>query len=197
MYPKRNSLDSSASQELEDPAAFSEKIRTGKEVALTDEFMVISRLESLIAGTGLQDALERSEQYMLAGTDGIMIHTSKREPDEILAFAEAYEPLCRRLNRRPVLVSVPTTYNTITDAELAASGFNIIIHANHLLRAASKAMNEVARVILASGRSLEADALCATVPEIFSSVGFDIVVSNDKERNGAGRLDGARVTAGS
>ena len=66
-----------------------------------------------------------------------------------------------------------------------ASGFNIIIHANQLLRAASKAMNEVARTILASGRSLEADSLCATVPEIFSSVGFDLIVNSDRERNGA------------
>ena len=188
VYPKRNSLDASASQELEDPATFSEKIKTGKEVALTDEFMVIARLESLNAGTGLQDALERAEQYMLAGTDGIMIHTNKREPDEILAFAEAYESLCRRLERRPLLVSVPTTYNTITDAELVASGFNIIIHANHLLRAASKAMDEVALNILANGRSLEADPLCATVPEIFSSVGFDVIVRDDRKRNGAGPL---------
>ena len=186
VYPKRNSLDASASQKLEDPATFAEKIKAGKEVALTDEFMVMARLESLNAGTGLQDALERAEQYILAGTDGIMIHTNKRQPDEILAFAQAYEPLCLRLGRRPVLVSVPTTYNTITDAELVASGFNIIIHANHLLRAASKAMSEVARTILANGRSLEADALCASVPEIFSSVGFDIVVSKDRERNGAG-----------
>ena len=188
VYPKRNSLDASASQELEDPTAFSAKIEVGKAVALTDEFMVIARLESLIAGTGLQDALERAEQYMLAGADGIMIHTNKQGPDEILAFAEAYEPLCRRLGRRPVLVSVPTTYNTITDAELVTCGFNIIIHANHLLRAAHKAMSEVARTILASGRSLEADPLCAPVPEIFSTVGFDIIVSNDRARNGAGPL---------
>ncbi len=188
VYPKRNSLDASASQQLEDPAIFAEKIEAGKEVALTDEFMVIARLESLNAGTGLQDALERAEQYMLAGADGIMIHSSKKEPDEILAFAEAYQPLCRRLGRRPVLVCVPTTYNTITDTELVANGFNIIIHANHLLRAAHKAMSEVARTILASGRSLEANPLCAPVPEIFSSVGFDLIISKDRERAEARRL---------
>ena len=185
VYPKRNSLDASASQELEDPTAFSQKIVAGKEVTLTEEFMVIARLESLIAGTGLQDALERAEQYIQAGADGIMIHTSKKDPEQILAFAEAYKPLCSRMGRRPILVSVPTTYNTITDDELVASGFNVIIHANHLLRAASKAMGDVARTILASGRSLEADPLCATVSEIFSSVGFDTIVSNDRARNGA------------
>jgi phosphoenolpyruvate phosphomutase len=185
VYPKRNSLDASASQELEDPMVFADKIMCGKEVAISDDFMVIARLESLISGTGLQDALSRAERYILAGADGIMIHSYKRDPGEVLAFAEDYERLCRRLGRRPVLVSVPTTYNSITDAELVGSGFNIIIHANHLLRAAYKAMTEVACTILASGRSLEADPLCAAVPEIFSCVGFDRISRRDRERSEA------------
>ena len=188
VYPKRNSLDASASQELEDPIVFADKITCGKEVAISDDFMIIARLESLIAGTGLEDALERAEQYMLAGADGIMIHSYKRDPGEVLAFVEDYQRLCRGLGRRPVLVSVPTTYNSISDSELVASGFNIIIHANHLLRAAYKAMTEVACMILASGRSLEADPLCAAVPEIFSCVGFDRISRRDRERSEALRL---------
>ena len=188
VYPKRNSLDSSASQTLEDAAVFSDKLRAGREVAVTDDFMVIARLESLIAGTGLNDALERAEQYILAGVDGIMIHSSDKDYDEILQFAQAYEGLCRRLGNRPVLVSVPTTYNTITDDELVANGFNIIIHANHLLRAAYKAMCEAAQTILVSGRSLEADPLCASVPDIFSSVGFDRIIQKDRLRSDALRL---------
>ena len=191
VYPKRNSLGASASHVLEDPEVFAEKIKCGREVVISQDFMVIARLESLIAGTGLQDALERAEQYILAGADGIMIHSNKRDPNEILAFAEAYAHLCRRLGRRPVLVSVPTTYNSITDVELTASGFNIIIHANHLLRAAYKAMTEAARIILVSGRSLEADPLCAAVPEIFSSVGYDRISRKDRERSEA-RLLGRR-----
>ncbi len=183
VYPKRNSLDASANQDLEAPAVFAQKIKAGKEVAVTDEFMVIARLESLIAGKGVQDALERAEQYILAGVDGIMIHSSKHDPDEILSFAQAYGPLCQWMGRRPVLVCVPTTYNTITEAELITSGFNIIIHANHLLRAAYKAMGEVARTILMSGRSLEVDQLCASVAEIFSSVGYDRIIRKDQERS--------------
>ena len=197
VYPKRNSLDSSASQDLEDPTVFADKLTAGKQVAATDEFMVIARLESLIAGTGLNDALERAEQYILAGADGIMIHSSDKDPEEILQFTQAYEPLCRRLGDRPVLVSVPTTYNTITEAELVASGFNIIIHANHLLRAAYKAMCEAARTILVSGRSLEVNPLCAPVPEIFSTVGFDRVTQKDRQRSAALRLvNGGRNTNG-
>lgn len=190
VYPKRNSLDASANQDLEAPAVFADKIKAGKEVAVTDEFMVIARLESLIAGKGVQDALDRAEQYILAGVDGIMIHSNKRGPDETLSFAEAYGSLCQWLGRRPVLVCVPTTYNTIAEAELIASGFNIIIHANHLLRAAYKAMCEVARTILLSGRSLEADPLCAPVPEIFSSVGYDRIIRKDQERSEALRRVG-------
>ena len=145
--------------------------------------MIIARLESLIAGAGLQDALSRAERYVRAGADGIMIHSSKREPDEVLAFAEAFGNLCRRLGKRPALVCVPTTYNSISDLELAARGFDIIIHANHLLRAAYKAMCQVALNILENGRSLEADRLCATVPEIFSSVGYDRIIEKDLERS--------------
>ncbi len=173
VFPKRNSLDGSASQELEDPLVFAQKIRAGREVVIGDDFMVIARLESLIADASLEDALERAELYIEAGADGLMVHSSDRRPDDVLAFAKAYAALCRRMGCRPVLVSVPTTYNTVSDAELVACGFNIIIHANHLLRATYKAMNHAARSILESGRSLEVDPLCAPVGEIFATVGLD------------------------
>ena len=181
-------LDASARQDLEDPAVFADKIRSGKAITLTDAFMIIARLESLIAGIGLQDALQRAEQYILAGVDGIMIHANQHDPTDILAFAEAYGPLCHRLGRRPVLVCVPTTYNTLTEAELIAHGFNIIIHANHLLRAAYKAMCTVAGTILESGRSLEVDRLCTPVADIFSIVGHDDIKRHDRERHDALQL---------
>ena len=188
VYPKRNSLDATASQTLEDPAAFADKIQAGKEVALSDDFMIISRLESLIAGAGVADALDRAEQYILAGTDGIMIHSNKSDPREILEFADAYKGLCSRLGRRPVLVSVPTTYNTLSDEQLVANGFNIIIHANHMLRAAYKAMEEVAATILTGGSSLDANPVCAPVSEIFACVGHDRIIRKDKERATSKRL---------
>ena len=193
VYPKRNSLDPSANQDLEDPAVFAEKIIAGKEVAITQDFMVIARLESLIAGAGLEDALARAEQYIKAGADGIMIHSNKSDPAEIFSFADAYGELCLRLGRRPVLVSVPTTYNAVSDSELVSRGFNIIIYANHMLRAAYKAMAEVACNILANGRSLEADALCAPVPQVFATVGFDRITRKDRERTDARRRFMAEV----
>ena len=188
VYPKRNSLDAFANQDLEDPSVFAEKIQAGKEVSTTRDFMIISRLESLIAGAGVADALNRAEQYIVAGTDGIMIHSNKSDPAEIFAFADAYPALCKRLGRSPLLVSVPTTYNTVSDDRLIAHGFNVIIHANHTLRAAHKAMSEVAGAILLGGSSLAVDEACATVPEVFATVGFDRITRKDRERTEARRL---------
>ena len=188
VFPKRNSLDATASQELDDPETFAAKISAGKLAAMTDEFMVIARLESLIAGAGLDDALARAEQYIDAGADGIMIHSNRQEPDDLFAFVRAYGPVCERSGRRPLLVSVPTTYNRHSDAELAALGFDIVIHANHLLRASHKAMVSAANTILDTGSSLRADEMSTPTKEIFSVVGFDRITASDRRRNTALRL---------
>jgi phosphoenolpyruvate mutase len=180
VFPKRNSLDTSANQTLDDPALFAQKIRRGKSQVMSEDFMIIARLESLIAGTGLEDALARAEMYILAGVDGIMIHSQQKEPDEILAFADAYGPLCERLGRRPPLVCVPTTYNLITDVELAERGFNIMIHANHLLRSSYRAMEEAARLILKHDRGSEVETICAPTSTIFEVVGFNKIKEQDR-----------------
>ena len=179
VFPKRNSLDTSAKQTLEDPELFAQKIQRGKNQSLTDDFMVIARLESLIAGTGLEDALGRAETYIRAGVDGIMIHSQQDTPDEMLAFAGAYETLCAKLGTRLPLVCVPTTYNLITDRELAEHGFNIVIHANHLLRSSYKAMEEAALSILAHDRGFEAELLCAPTSKIFEVVGLNRITDQD------------------
>lgn len=180
-YPKRNSLDRQASTVLENPRVFAQRLEAGREALGASDFMIIARIESLVAGMGLDDAVARAERYIQAGADGIMIHWSGAQAGQILTFAEAYKPLCKRLGRRPHLVCVPTTYNAVHEDQLVAAGFNVIIHANHLLRAAYKAMQEAARKILAGGRSLEADALCAPVEEIFAAVGYDRVSQKDRE----------------
>lgn len=181
-YPKRNSLDNSASQSLEIPEKFAEKIRAGKQVTLSDDFLIVARLESLIAGTGVEDALQRAQMYLEAGVDGIMIHSNKRDPDDLFAFVEAYKSLCQKVGRSPILVSVPTTYNQYSEKDLVKSGFNVIIHANQLLRASHKAMKEVAAQILEDGRSYDADSQVSPVKEIFQAVGFDRITEADRAR---------------
>ncbi|MBC8282556.1 MAG: phosphoenolpyruvate mutase, partial [Nitrospinae bacterium] len=181
VFPKRNSLEAGVQQNLEDPEVFAQKIRRGKKIQKTDDFMIIARLESLIAGKPMEDAVNRAKIYLQAGVDGIMIHSKLKSADEILEFAQHYKEISKQLNLNKTLVCVPTTYNQITENELSAAGFQIIIHANHLLRSAYKAMIETAKTILRDQRSLEADPLCSTVREIFKTVGFLDVKEKDQE----------------
>lgn len=181
VFPKRNSLEAGTQQTLENPEVFAQKIRRGKSVQSTDDFMIIARLESLIAGKGLDDALARAKIYLLAGVDGIMIHSKSKSPDEILQFAKSYQQLQKELNLDKPLVCVPTTYNTITEEELSAAGFRVIIYANHLLRAAYKSMIEVSKTLLLNQRSFEVDPSCAPVREIFKAVGFLDIKEKDQQ----------------
>ncbi len=142
--------------------------------------MIIARLESLIANKGVEDAINRARVYLKAGADGIMIHSKERKPREVFQFAGEYAKLCNELGYRKPLVCVPTVYNMVTEQELVQQGFNIIIHANHLLRASFKAMEKVCNKILKSGRSFEADSICAPVKEVFKTVGFIEVKEKDR-----------------
>ncbi len=181
VFPKRNSLEAGTNQSLQEPEVFAHKIRRGKEVQMTPDFMIIARLESLIAGTGLKDALQRARAYLTAGADGIMIHSKSKDPGEILEFAQKYQDLQAELGINKPLVCVPTTYNNIVESELQKSGFQIIIYANHLLRSAYKAMMDTTRSILLNQRSFEADPFCTPVKEIFEAVGFLDVKEKDKQ----------------
>lgn len=181
-FPKRNSLETGTQQTLQKPEVFAQKIRRGKSIQATDDFMIIARLESLIAGKGMEDALERTKTFLAAGVDGIMIHSKSKSPEEILKFADEYRRL-QKASDKP-LVCVPTTYNNITEDELSAAGFRIIIYANHLLRGAYKSMLEVSKTILRNQRSFEADPFCSPVREIFKAVGFLDVKEKDQQNEG-------------
>ncbi len=179
-YPKRCSLDADARQELENPDVFSEKIRRGKRILISNDFMIIARIESIIAGYSVRDALMRAREYILCA-DGIMIHTKDRSPEAVLKFAEGYTKICEEYSIRKPLVCVPTTYNMVTEKELRDAGFNIVIYANHLLRASYKAMETVCKTILEHGRSFEALQYCAPVSTIFDMVGFTEIKKKDME----------------
>ena len=182
IFPKRNSFGGTVGSGMEDPNIFAQKLKIGMETKSSDKFLIIARLESLIAGLGMNETMLRAEKYILAGVDGIMIHSKLKDPSEVIEFIPKYEKLCERLERRPYLIAVPTTYNSISDNELIKSGVDIIIHANHLLRASYIAMTEAANLILKSGRSLEVDSKISSVKEIFSVVGYDKIIERDKEK---------------
>ena len=164
---KRNSLyGNEVVQNLDDPIRFSDKIKAGIEVKNNENFMVIARIESLIVEAGMADALKRAQIYLEAGADGIMIHSRKKNADEIFEFMHEYS----KWKTNKPLVLVPTTFNSVTEDELAENGANIIIHANHLLRASYPAMVRVTHSILKHGRTLEADSELMSIKEILNLV---------------------------
>jgi phosphoenolpyruvate phosphomutase len=181
VFPKRNSLEKGARQDLEKIEVFAEKINRGVKIKTNPDFMVVARLESLIAGYGLDDALMRAEACLKADVDGIMIHSKSTDPTEILEFAKAYYAFPKKLKAGKILIAVPTTYNSITDTELQKVGFQVVIHANHQLRAAYKAMEDITHTILKHDRSFEADALITSVKTVFNKVGFMSVKKKDEE----------------
>ncbi|MFC1685689.1 phosphoenolpyruvate mutase [Nanoarchaeota archaeon] len=180
IFPKRNSLEGGTNQDQEDPDKFANKIMTGKKIQRSKDFMIIARIESLIAGKSVEDALYRARKYLLAGVDGIMIHSKSISPKGIFEFAEGYKKLCHELNLKKPLVCVPTTYNSIYEEEFKEKGFNVVIYANHMLRSSYKAMQNVGRIILENKRSLEADPYIVTTKEVFEKVGFLDIKEKDK-----------------
>lgn len=164
---KRNSLLGREVPQTQDTVEnFSRKISEGKKARVTDDFMVIARIESLILKAGLEDALERAEAYTKAGADGIMIHSREQDPGEILEFCKEY----RKIEPDLPLVVVPTTYNRITEDELVEAEVNVVIYANHLLRSAYPAMLKTAEVILKAGRSYEVNDQCIPIKEILNLI---------------------------
>ncbi len=172
IFPKRNSLESGTNQAQEEPDKFAQKIRLGKQIQSSEDFMIIARIESLIAGKNVDDAIFRARKYLEAGADGIMIHSKSESPQEIFEFAKRYESLCKEMNLKRPLVAVPTTYNSIYESELTEQGFSVVIYANHFLRASYKAMENIGKIILQNERSFEAEPMISSVRELFEKVGF-------------------------
>lgn len=164
---KKNSLfGTEAKQEIAPADEFCRKISEGKKAQVTEDFMIIARLEELIAGHTIEEALERADLYVKAGADGVMIHSKEKSGEDIKEF-------CRRFRltyKKVPIVLVPTTYNQFTERELAEWGANIVIYANHLLRAAYPAMCKCAETILQNERSLEATDLCMPIKQILELI---------------------------
>lgn len=145
---------------------FSAKLAAGKKAQLSDDFMIIARIESLILEKGIEDALERAKAYIKAGADGIMIHSRKKEPDEVLEFCDKF----RAEDSDTPIVVVPSSYNSVTEDELAKHGANICIYANQLLRAAFPAMEKAAKSILTHHRAKEIDSELLSIKEIITLI---------------------------
>ncbi|MDO7253866.1 phosphoenolpyruvate mutase [Helicobacter cappadocius] len=160
---KKNSLfGNEVIQNQDSIEDFCLKIAAGKKAQVTSDFMIIARIESLILEKGIPDALKRAKAYIEAGADGIMIHSRQKSPDEIFDFLNQF----RNYDTSTPVVVVPTSFNEVSAKELANAGANIIIYANHMLRAAYPAMKEVAEGILKFDRSKEIEDKCMDIKEI-------------------------------
>lgn len=145
---------------------FSAKIATGKKAQLTDDFMIIARIESLILEKGMEDALDRANAFVSAGADGVMIHSRKKDPSEILEFCDEF----RKSDAHTPLVVVPSSFNVITEDELAERGVNIVIYANQLTRSAFPAMRQTAEDILKYHRAKEVDDRLMSIKDIITLI---------------------------
>lgn len=164
---KKNSLFGTEVEQTQDSIeAFSEKIRAGKRAQITDDFMIIARIESLILERGMEDALKRAAAFTEAGADGIMIHSRKKDPAEILEFCGRF----RAADSATPIVVVPTSFNAVTEEELAAHGVNIVIYANQLTRSAFPAMQKTAEDILRCHRAKEVDERLLPIKDIITLI---------------------------
>jgi len=164
---KKNSLFGNDVAQTQDTIEnFCQKIQKGKLAQITDDFMIISRIESLILDKGMEDAITRAKAYIEAGSDGIMIHSRQKEPDEILEFCK----ILRAYNENIPIIVVPTSYNQITAQELGQAGINVVIYANHMLRAAYPGMMRVAKSILNNDRSMEAEKELLSIEKILDLI---------------------------
>ena len=164
---KKNSLFGTEVPQTQDSiGGFSNKISQGKKAQVTNDFMIIARIESLILKKGMWDALLRARAYIEAGADVIMIHSKEKDPKEILDFCKEYS----KFDSKVPLVAVPSTYNQITEEELINAGINIVIYANHMLRSAYPNMVKTAESILLNGRSHESEEFCMSINDILNLI---------------------------
>ncbi len=164
---KKNSLlGNKVTQFQENIEDFCFKIKTGKNAQVSDDFMIFARCESLILEKGMNDAIARSKAYLNSGADGIMIHSRKKDGKEIMEYCKEY----KNFGAGKPLVVVPSSFDGITEKEFEDAGVNIVIYANHMLRAAYPAMLKVAETILKNGRSRETKEFCMSINDILKII---------------------------
>jgi phosphoenolpyruvate phosphomutase len=157
-YPRRCSL-LPGKHDLAPQDEFTRKIEAA--VNMRERPLVLARLQALVAGMGLQEALKRGHAYAEVGADAIVVHSRSQRPDEVLEFVECWD-------RKTPLVVIPTTYPSLSVQQMHAIGkIRMAIYANHGLRAAIAGMKRVFRQILADGTSVDAETWIASLGEVF------------------------------
>ena len=160
LYPKTNSFIDGNKQELANIDEFCSRIKAGKDAQKDDEFSIITRVEAFISGWGLGEAIKRAEAYHEAGSDGILIHSAKSEPSEIIAFKNEWG------DRLPVII-VPTKYYSTPTEIFSQVGISMAIWANHMIRSSIESMQQTAASIIQKKSVVALEDKIASVSEIF------------------------------
>ncbi len=164
---KKNSLFSDQSGSKQDSIKdFCKKIELIKKIRKSKDFLIGARIESFILGKGLKDSIKRASAYSEAGADIILIHSKEKTPKEIFSFSKIF----RKSKYRKPLVSVPSTYSKTSESMLIQNGFQIVIYANHMLRAAYPAMENAAFSILKNQRSYELENKISSVKKVINLI---------------------------
>jgi phosphoenolpyruvate phosphomutase len=165
---KKNSLFGTDVEQTQDNIEdFCNKISVGKESQIGNGFMIIARCESLILDKGIDDALTRCFAYVEAGADGIMIHSRKKDGQEIFEFVNKF----REKNKYTPIIVVPSSFNKIHIDEFEEAGVNVVIYANHMLRSSYPAMYKTAQMILEDGKTENADkTYCMSINDILELI---------------------------
>ncbi len=164
---KKNSLFKNQTGAKQDSIkSFCKKISKAKNTKISDDFMIIARIESFILGKGVNDALKRAEAYSNAGADAILIHSKENNPSQIFSFSKKF----KKSKYFKPLVSVPSSYSKTYEKDLIKNGFKIIIYANHMMRASYPSMLEVAKSILNNGRSYDMEKKISSIKEIINLI---------------------------
>ena len=145
---------------------FCKKIEVAINYRISKDFMIIARIESLILGKSIKDALHRAEKYSAAGADAIVIHSKKEKPDEIFKFAKIFS---KSKFFKP-MIAIPSTYSKTYEEQLIKNHFKIVIYANHMLRASYKAMHDTASKILINSRSFETEKNITSIKDILKII---------------------------
>ena len=164
---KQNSLFKNQSGVKQDSIKkFCQKIAKAKDTKISDDFLIIARIESFILGKSLSDALKRAEAYSKAGADAILIHSKEKNPSQIFSFAKKFT---KSKFFKP-MVAVPSSYSKTYERDFIKNGFKIVIYANHLMRAAYPAMLNAAKSILFNNRSFNIENKISPIKNIINLI---------------------------
>lgn len=189
VFPKTNSFLGEG-QELAPVEEFCGKIRAGKDSQTLRDFSVVARIEALIAGRGMDEALMRADAYATAGADALVIHSKKERADEILEF-------CRQWDHRVPVILIPTKYYRTPTETLRASKASTVIWANHSFRASVQAMIETCEMLKAQETLIEVESRVLPLDQVFALNGADELAAAERRYLAARPVHAAIVLAAS